>query len=849
VPGVALRTMMERRGFAPLLARRPIRGTSAASGNRALKPEDTLGYEISVECTSRLSLSALLVLAVALVTNAGCNSSSNSNTNANGTGQVLKIDPNDDSCKPVRSKFQACAQVCEVNPLRCAKDILKHVESPGFIRRRQLNPGTIEEKPNIQAPMHGMFVPVWNNPQLNDAINQEIAHPLDPIVMPDWSISAKLNNSPGVTSKRKTSNNNPHKLHWATVMYKIPGYCPPGQLVFPAGPGNQCKGGNWFFFLYRNGFISFDFDAASHSSEPAFGKADAFCVTCHASVADADWLWITQDLVRRQQQLDVPVSTDGHTPGSTGAGICDNVTSLSPNRPADVLFDPASLPSVEEAHRMFNCYGWETFVALFWPAVQGQSGVPDTTKPITDPSPRVWETYKQTYEMFQPGQPAWSLSNQQWNETQPLPAVCTQALQTAKIQAASILTFEVLNETHQAFGSQFNTLIDQNGNEVHYNVRINQDEFEFLKQGGYADTGTYDYNGPLGSNKRFFRMPDITHGVTGEGATEVKSAWKVMCTDPKTCNHVDDPSRYFTRTALIYTPAVTRVVNPFKQNGALPRPTVTTPETCKVAQVGLVGFHIAAKTFWAPQWIWPTFEQVDNVPGNTAAGEQVPASFSFFDPSVPATSLDQCIDERPGIIPPDLAKNPALAYCPNQQNIDNSRPDPGNKGDLVPLFPSGFLPTQVTLLDPIGNDTTEVSVGELNTLFRGLLAQSGSPLQYYVMVSTQWPANGRKSQSADPSFGITNKLCLDPNGSTADCVTFLPDELRLRNTAIETYDMSYCRPENQDIGDDPASCTPDGVTVNPHQHSSGGCMNCHFNAGTDSSFIWSDGIEEQVPLQ
>jgi hypothetical protein len=129
----------------------------------------------------------------------------------------LKIDPNDDSCTPASSKFQSCAQVCEMNPLGCAHDILKHVESPGFIQRRQLNPGTIELKPIIQNPMHGLFVPVWNNPQLNDAINQAIAHPLDPINMPDWSISAKLNNNPGITTNPK-----PHKLTWPPSCTRLP---------------------------------------------------------------------------------------------------------------------------------------------------------------------------------------------------------------------------------------------------------------------------------------------------------------------------------------------------------------------------------------------------------------------------------------------------------------------------------------------------------------------------------------------------------------------------------------------------------------------------------------------------
>jgi hypothetical protein len=757
-------------------------------------------------------------------------------------GQVINIDPKNDSCTPAVSKFHSCAQACENNRLGCANDILRHVEGNGFISRRQLYPSAIEQKPNIQTPMHGLFVPVWNNPQLNEAINRALTHPLATVRMPDWSISAKLNNNPGTPS-----NPDPTNLTWATVMYKIPGYCPESDRIFPPGRGHQlCKGGEWFWFLYRDHFLAFDFDSANQASAPAWGKGEQFCVKCHAGAADTDWLWITEDLVRRQQELKIPVSTDGHRPASTGAAFCDNVTRLSPERPADVLFDPASVGGAERANRMFNCYGWNTFVALFWPAKSDERGVPDRTKPITDVGPRVWETYRQTYEVFQPARREWSLKRQEWNDPQPLPEICRTALEDAGVSPAGVMTFQVLNETHQAFGSQFNTLIDQNSNQVQYNVRINRDEFEFIKHGDFADTGTYDYNGPLGANKRLLRLPDNTNGFTGDGATEVKSAWKTLCTDAKTCNPVDDPSRYFTRSAMIYTAAAQRVVSPFL-SGPLPRPLVTSPATCKVAQVGLVGFHIAAKTFWAPQWIWATFEHIDNVPGNTGPGEPKPLNFSFFDPSLTIPPLAKCLDQRPGITPLSLMVDPSLVGCPNQQNIDNSRPDPENKGELIRLFPSGFLPIQVNRLDRIGNNTDQRSVQQLNARFRRLLANAGSPLQYYVMVNTQWPFNGRRSADDDVPFGISNKLCLDQPGA-ADCVTFLPTGLRLRNTTIETYDMAYCKPENEDIGNDPANCTPDKVVKNPHQFSSGGCMNCHFNAGTDSSFIWADGIEEQVPL-
>ena len=36
----------------------------------------------------------------------------------------------------------------------------------------------------------------------------------------------------------------------------------------------------------------------------------------------------------------------------------------------------------------------------------------------------------------------------------------------------------------------------------------------------------------------------------------------------------------------------------------------------KAVTVGLVGFHIAQKTETSPQWIWSTFEHVDNLATN-----------------------------------------------------------------------------------------------------------------------------------------------------------------------------------------------------------------------------------------
>jgi hypothetical protein len=53
-----------------------------------------------------------------------------------------------------------------------------------------------------------------------------------------------------------------------------------------------------------------------------------------------------------------------------------------------------------------------------------------------------------------------------------------------------------------------------------------------------------------------------------------------------------------------------------------------TTGTCSSIRVGLVGIHIVQKTPTRPQWIWTSFEHVDNVPGDVNVGH---GPFTFND--------------------------------------------------------------------------------------------------------------------------------------------------------------------------------------------------------------------------
>ena len=64
---------------------------------------------------------------------------------------------------------------------------------------------------------------------------------------------------------------------------------------------------------------------------------------------------------------------------------------------------PSSLPpNPIVAQRSADLFSWQEFLALNWPVKPGERGVPDDKRPITADGARVWETWKESYEIFRP---------------------------------------------------------------------------------------------------------------------------------------------------------------------------------------------------------------------------------------------------------------------------------------------------------------------------------------------------------------------------------------------------------------------------------------------------------------
>lgn len=308
--------------------------------------------------------------------------------------------------------------------------------------------------------------------------------------------------------------------------------------------------------------------------------------------------------------------------------------------------------------RFFDDFSWRTFVALNWPAVEDQRGEPDTTKAFGDPAPNVvWGTWKADHEIFQPN----GMPPSPWESFEAQsPDQFTEFANAGKVKVlggfgprGSELQIEHFNQAGLA-GNEVGTLVGSNRRYIRYEVRINKPEFNFIRNGEFYLAA---------------KLPTTGQLVFPEGSGEIKAAWRTF-TATELAN-LDLMGRYYTVEAILVDP-----------NGASTK-----------TRVGLIGLHIVRRTPTRPEWIWSSFEHVDNLTG--ASPTLRPA--------------------QPG----DVGVN-ALRNVVNKEPGNNPLPDP----DPVP----------VRRLKPIRSETVEINVA-----YQGHEAIKDTVWKNYQLVLTQWP--------------------------------------------------------------------------------------------------------------
>lgn len=299
-----------------------------------------------------------------------------------------------------------------------------------------------------------------------------------------------------------------------------------------------------------------------------------------------------------------------------------------------------------------------------------------------------------------------------------------------------------LDETNQASGQW---LADQNGNLIYYEIKLNQDEFNFIVDNGFynADVqlktaqngvnptkgGAYQVKLPSGCNSG--NCPN--NGQPIMGAIELKAAWRIL-TDPK------QYGRYLTSQAVLVSPS-----------GA-----------CSNATMGLVGLHIIHKTVSQPQFIWATFEQIDNLP----------ATFSNPACQCQTTIPNSCVQGGSS-----LYQN-CVANQQQGQTCTPNTPPPYNTTSAT----CTAYPTQVTRSRPISNNSSDPVVAT-NTAAQQLImgANAQSVFQYYQLVDVLWSGSPQDNYTNPPNQPGP-KVPLSMSGATPD-----PNALPVANITMETY--------------------------------------------------------------
>jgi hypothetical protein len=521
---------------------------------------------------------------------------------------------------------------------------------------------------------------------------------------------------------------------------------------------------------------------------------------------------------------------------------------ITSDYPADVddgtpdfskIHDPLKIP---ESQRLFDRFAWQTFTALNWAGKK--DGTPDTNVTLEEDAkegfirPRTWEMWAETNMLFKANgaDPAlWNIgSPPQWGAGVPLDAKDEVVWMTAKIHNRNARDHTSLaDENIQAFTAP---LVDQNGNWVRYQVRVNRTEYNFVRTNRlYNLEGQSDFL----RNNAVIEFPKNGETVDGEkmthGSTEIKVSWKQLGQfepPPDFMDHKTDDAylktlglvtrfapdqngqkvldHYDVQDDAAFAAHITwfddrgrflwRYVRIIHNGGIKDANGIPVPDPVPVP-LGVVGMHIAVRTVSSPQWIWTTFEQADNVTVNDLHWVTLPDGSkkrlrpSFFNPDRPADVV-------------------------NLMPLANITPDPvtGKFTDWDETKTT--KPVQVLRVLQIPPATAE-----LNQIEQSQFRKAGSVLQYYELVGAQWP--------------VEPKLPAYPSGvgSAPESIQFKVPGHVVPTFVVNTTMETYFQGGNQIAGPDERDDRPPSAEEDPTMaFATESCVGCHYSAGACIDF-------------
>jgi hypothetical protein len=394
---------------------------------------------------------------------------------------------------------------------------------------------------------------------------------------------------------------------------------------------------------------------------------------------------------------------------------------------------------LENLQRGFDFYSWRTFIALNSPA--------DRTIPIgkaKPDTPTLWEdmgSFKQLLDVMLPrGQEAAN-----WPTDRPgmeverkrlMPPACQAVIDAHKEMSGRM----VVKMIEESFNEPFKTgpLIDQDGRYAIFDILMNGRMFDYIKN--------HDLNTKAGQIRNSGLVVDFPVGLNSTpktptsdiGAFMLKVSWKILSD-----KEIHDQNFHMVK-ALVLTPA-----NP------------KGPQKCLPETVGLIGFHAVHKTASRPQWIWTSFEHVNNVPDkDEVALKKFNGPYNFYDEKCSGCSVN--------------------ATPPKPWN-----PDP-NQNDL--MFRPNDLSKKDSFRSQIVRETVQTDAAKhMNAIFQSML--KGTVWENYMLISTQWPSNFSCTQLHLKGTPKPNPDFTKPgtDSTKQPDMTCSPAPTFMANSTLETY--------------------------------------------------------------
>ncbi len=407
------------------------------------------------------------------------------------------------------------------------------------------------------------------------------------------------------------------------------------------------------------------------------------------------------------------------TPTASVSG--DLVPIVSPDRMEDAQTN---------SRDVLASFAWRAFIALNWPSLTDERGrgEPDREMQFGAPGKRVWETFKSDAELFEVDDDGRLVAPTPWPSAAGRNP-CGPGVDSRQKTIASFAPFADFNQPSFAVGEPANPLVAQNGAYTRYEIHFNAPEYIAFAANGWS---------------RGLNLPDAGHPARFPvGSIAVKAAWRPLTAAD---SPVSRARAYVERAEIVdvgKTLASGHVV-------------------CSENDVALVGLHIAIKTADRPQWIWSTFEQVDNVPP-AGSGEpdarEAGVPYSYYDPSKPKRLWPPY--GTAGALPVDWTNPPKL----------------------------NPVPMQVMRRHPI--DPTIMAV---NRAYWSAAGVKGTVWEHYMLVAVQWPTSHEPPTPSNDGRYFPG----GPDGGGARDESYkstaAPEE-NLTNATMETY-----------LQDRPSSC-------------------------------------------